>query len=228
MSENKMRWVYRAAAGLGIVIALAALVFKIFQPIQVLPRIRLAPGFSMIGQDGKRLTNEDLRGKFVLYNFMFTRCEPPCKQMVTIMQDVQRRLNEVELGGIPVQLITVNLDPKVDTPAAMSSYAEAVGADPKIWRFATSPDEKLLKYIVGGGFEVYYKPEADGSITFDPSLVLVDGWGIIRGEYKYATQTPQADRILRHLGVLAKEVRESQGVASVAYEAAHLFLCYSP
>lgn len=49
----------------------------------------------------------------------------------------------------------------------------------------------------------------------------MDGWGIIRGEYRYQTMTPDADRILRHIGVLAKEVDNSQGAASLAYEAVH-------
>jgi hypothetical protein len=40
--------------------------------------------------------------------------------------------------------------------------------------------------------------------------------------------TPESERILRHLGVLAEEVINSQGANSLAYEAAHYFLCYAP
>ena len=64
--------------------------------------------------------------------------------------------------------------------------------------------------------------------TFDPKFVLVDGWGIIRGEYRYQTITPDTDRILRHIKVLADEVHNSEGAATLAYEAAHYFLCYTP
>ena len=70
--------------------------------------------------------------------------------------------------------------------------------------------------------------QADGSFKFDPAFVLVDGWGIVRGEYRYQTMTPDSERILRHLGVLAEEVINSQGANSIAYEAAHYFLCYAP
>jgi len=45
---------------------------------------------------------------------------------------------------------------------------------------------------------------------------------------RYATEVSNADRILRHLGVLAEEVRNSKGTTKLAYEAAHLFLCYAP
>jgi len=40
-------------AGLFIIAA-----FAIFQPIKVLPRIQLAPGFILLDQDAQRLTNE--------------------------------------------------------------------------------------------------------------------------------------------------------------------------
>ncbi len=206
----------------------AAMAFKIFQPVQVVPRIRLAPGFSLIDQDGQRLTNEDLRGKFVIYTFSYTRCPAPCYQLDQTMLEIQQRLNEVELGDIPVAFVTISFDPAYDTPAVLRAYADGIGADTGRWRFATASDPALLKHIVGGGFEVYYQPKDDGSFAFDPRFVLVDGWGIIRGQYRYRTVTPDTDRILRHLGVLAAEVRNSKGAATLAYEAAHLFLCYTP
>jgi hypothetical protein len=46
----------------------------------------------------------------------------------------------------------------------------------------------------------------------------------IRGRRKYRSFVSDADWILR-IGVLADEVHKSTGVASIAYEAAHLFLC---
>jgi len=84
-----------------------------------------------------------------------------------------------------------------------------------------------LKHIVGGGFEAYYDPQEGGRYNFDPKFALVDGWGIIRGEYRYQTLTPDTVRILRHIQVLADEVHNSQGTASLAYEATHFFLCYT-
>jgi protein SCO1 len=216
--------------GLIGLVVLAALAFKIFQPVQVVPRIRLAPGFSLIDQDGERLTNEDLRGRFVLYNFIYTRCPEPCGDLNQTMLEIQARIDEVELGDIDIQFVSISFDPEHDTPELMREYAASLGANPAKWSFVTTaaPDDTLLKAIIGGGFEAYYNQNEDGSFSFDPKFVLVDGWGIIRGEYRYQTQVPDTDRILRHIGVLAEEVRNSQGSASLAYEAAHYFLCYTP
>ncbi len=206
----------------------AALAFKIFQPVQVVPRIRLSPGFSMINQDGETVTNEDMRGKFVLYTFNYTRCPKPCGDINQTMQEIQDRLDEIDLGGIDVQFITISIDPAFDTPEVLKAYAESLHADTDQWLFITEPDLTLLKYVIGGGFKTYYKEKNDGSFAFDRRFVLVDGWGIIRGEYRYLTLAPDADRILRHLGVLSDEVQKSTGTASLAYEAAHYFLCYTP
>jgi protein SCO1/2 len=214
--------------GLGAFLVLGAISFKVFQPVQVVPRIRLAPGFSLIDQDGQRLTNEDLRGRFVLYNFSYTRCPAPCFNLDQTMQEIQDRIGEAELGDISMKFVTFSFDPGYDTPVVLKEYADSIGADTDQWKFATTEDTTLLKHIIGGGFEVYYNPKADDSFEMSPKFVLVDGWGIIRGEYRYQTLTPDTDRILRHIRVLAKEVKNSEGAATLAYEAAHFFLCYTP
>ncbi|MFC1997479.1 SCO family protein [Chloroflexota bacterium] len=212
---------------LGLLV-LGAIAFKVFQPVQVVPRIRLAPGFSLTTENGVRLTNEDLRGQFVVYNFIYSRCPEPCNNLNTTMQEIQTRLGEIELGNIPVKFVTISFDPENDTPEVLATLAESLEVDPEEWIFATTENKVNLKTIIGGGFEAYYNKNEDGTFTFDPKFVLVDGWGIIRGEYRYQTTTPDSDRILRHIGVLADEVINSQGAATLAYEAAHYFLCYTP
>lgn len=213
----------------GFVILLigGAIAFKVFQPITVLPRIRLAPGYALFNQFGQRLTNEDLRGKLVLYNFTYTRCPEPCFEQDATIKEVQSRLAEANLGDIEVAYVTISFDPDYDTPEILKAYADSLNADLENWFFATTSNKALLKTIIGTGFEAYYEPKDDGTFTFDPLFILVDGWGIIRGEYRYQTEVSFADRILRNLNTLGEEIRNSVGSAKLAYEAAHLFLCYS-
>jgi protein SCO1/2 len=211
----------------GVLLVAGVFAFAIFQPIKVLPRMRLAPGFTLVDQNGQRLTSEDMRGTVVLYNFLYTGCGDECDRMNATMQEVQQRLSGMDLGGLPVEFVTISFDPANDTPEALQRYAESLGADTSQWRFATG-DEARLKQLIGGGFEAYYAPDGAGGFQFDPTFVLVDGWGIIRGKYRYQVQVPDADRILRHIGVLAEEVQKATGPNKLIYEAAHLFLCYAP
>ena len=209
-------------------IVISTFAFKVFQPIQVLPRMQLSPAFSLTDQNNERLTSEDLRGQFVIYNFTYTHCPAPCYNMNETIQEVQSRLGEIQLDGVDVTFVTISIDPGRDTPEVLNQYANSLNANTTHWKFASTPDKKNLKTIIGSGFETYYEDKGDGNFAIDPAFVLVDGWGIVRAEYRYSTEVSNADRILRHLGVLAEEVRNSTGTAKLAYEAAHLFLCYAP
>ncbi|MBI3163908.1 MAG: SCO family protein [Chloroflexi bacterium] len=224
MSKAFFNGIYALAA----LLVLALLAFKVFQPIQVLPRMRLAPAYNFTDQDNQPLTSETQRGRFTLYSFTYTHCPPPCYNSNETIREIQSRLDEVELNGIAVSFVTISIDPERDTPDVLKTYGESFGADFAQWKFATTTNRELLKTVVGAGFETYYEDKGGGNFALDPGLVLVDGWGVIRSEYRYVTEVSDADRILRHLGVLAEEAHNSTGSAKLAYEAAHLFLCYAP
>ena len=206
---------------------LAMLAFATFKPILVLPRMALAPGFLLTDQAGARLTNEDLRGALVLYNFTYTNCVAPCPVTGAVMAAVQAQLPTMATQGLPVRLVTLSFDPMRDSADHLRSYAERFGADPAIWRLATG-EAMPLKYIIGGGFGVYYQPnpaaDPKGDFTFEPTFVLVDGAGIVRA--KYRTATPDLAILRRDIELVVKEAVESTGAGRLVYEAAHLFVCY--
>jgi protein SCO1/2 len=206
-----------------IVIVLGVLAFAVFQPIQVLPRISLAPGFAFVDQDGERLTNEDLRGSLVFYTFTYTGCAAECPDTGEAMSSIKETVDEIDTGGIPVRFVTISFDPDRDTPTRLRSYAQELGADTEVWRFVTGEPARL-KNVIGGGFSTYYSQNEDGTFAFDPAFALVDGWGILRA--KYRTANPDPELIRRDVELLVDEVQNQEGASRLAYEAAHLFLCY--
>jgi protein SCO1 len=212
----------------------AILAFAIFQPLLVLPRMGLGPGFGLVDQQGARLTNEDLRGRIVLYNFTYTNCAAPCPQTTDRMAEVRTLLATMDTRNIPVELVTISFDPERDTAAQLQAFAAHYGAGPQQaaatgtaplapWHFVTG-EALPLKYVIGGGFGSYYQANEDGSFTFDPMFVMVDGAGIIRAKYRNAM--PDLTILQRDIELIAKEAAESTGATRLAYEAAHLFLCY--
>lgn len=220
---SKKVWI-RTAIPVVLIIA-AAVAFAVFEPIQVLPRIRIAPGYLLVNQDAQTITSEDARGSIVLYNFTYSGCGDECAAMESTMQEIQSRLDEVDTGDAEVKFITVSIDPENDTPETLRAHAAELGADTSFWQFA-SGDPGHLENVVKAGFEVYYQQNSNGDFTLAPVFILVDGWGVIRGEYRYQTSASDADKIVHHLDILGEEVRNSHGAASLAYEAAHFFLCY--
>ncbi len=219
-SGFKLIWLLYIISG---IVLLSVFAFIVFQPVQVLPRITLGPGYALTDQDGNRLTNEDVRGSIVLYNIMYTNCDVPCTEMSQTMQEVQARLDEVDTGGIPIRFVSISIDPEHDTPDVLKTYAESFNADPEQWYFVTGAVDRL-KWIVGGGFGLYFDKKDAETMVFDPGYFLIDSIGIMRAEYR--TATPGADRILRDIGLITKEIQNSSGATRYAYEAAHLFLCY--
>ena len=105
----------------------------------------------------------------------------------------------------------------------MRAYADSLNADLDQWHFVTGPLDRL-KWIVGGGFGVYFDHKEDGRLVYDPALMMVDGFGILLAEY--ITADFDADRILSDINLILEEVEKSEGANKVAYEAAHLFMCY--
>lgn len=208
-----------------VAIILAALAFAVFEPIQVLPRIRLAPGYLLTDQSAETLTSEDVRGDIVLYNFGYSNCGDACASMNATMAAVQSRLGEVDTGDTDVRFLTISFDPATDSPEVLDEYATQIGADRTSWALATAEPDHLAN-VVKAGFRAYYEDRGDGSFRFDPVFVLVDGWGVIRGEYRYQTSADDTEKILHHIDILGEEIRNAHGAASLAYEAAHFFLCY--
>lgn len=214
-----------ALLSLGVLLVLGVMAFAIFEPIQVLPRIRLAPGFSLVDHTGASLTSEDLRGEVVVYTFTYDNCVDPCAAPEPTIAELASRIGEVDMGDTPVRFVTISFDPERDDTQALASRARRFGADGTDWLYAT-PAADQVRNVVGAGFKTWFEERADGSFAFDPALILVDGWGIVRGEYRYQTLASDGDRILRHIGILGEELRNSHGANSIAYEAAHFFLCY--
>lgn len=202
---------------------IAIIAFTVFQPIQVLPRISLAPGFAFTDQTGARLTSEDLRGRLALYTFTYTRCEAPCPQPSRTLHELQPALAAIDTGGIPLDYVVISFDPDHDTPERLSAHAQTLGVDPDRWHFVTGAPNQL-KNVIGGGFGVYFNQETGDDFTFDPVFALVDGWGILRAVYR--TPSPDPNILARDVRLIVKETRNSQGINRYAYEAAHLFSCY--
>lgn len=210
-----------------VVLVIAAMAFAIVQPVKVLPRLRPAPGYALTDQRGERFTSEDARGTITLYTFMPLGCGEACDRAVATMAEVRdRAVDEVDLGDVELRLVTVVLGP--DAPAASlaaaSAAADGAVATPEAltteWRWLTGSASQI-ENVVGLGFRRSADP-AD----FSPSYAIVDGWGTIRGEYRYSTLLGDADKLLRHLDVLGGELRHPGGITSFAYDAAHAFQCY--
>jgi len=96
----------------------------------------------LINQDGKkvRFYSDVLKGKTVVVNAFFTSCTSVCPPMNRNMEKIQEALGD--RVGRDVFLVSMTVDPEVDTPARMKEYAQKFHAGPG-WIFLTGKKENL-------------------------------------------------------------------------------------
>ena len=234
--------------GLPTLCMAAVLAFNIFRPIQVIPRMKPGPGFGLTDLQGRLITNETMRGKIVLYNFSYTHCAATCAPLMDKMYQVWQRLNEVQHGDIPIEFVIISIDPARDSPATLATYAAPylpTTPNSAPWHFLREADLEKLKITVSQGFNFSYQKvpatnatNNDYQFNFVPMIVLIDGWGVVRAEYRqfetdrlrFSENTSDIDPniIIRDLNLVTAEARNSTGLTKSVYEAAHLFACYPP
>jgi protein SCO1 len=110
------------------------------------------PNTVLLTQDNQPVHFFDdlLKGKTVLINFMFTTCTGVCPPMTANLARVQAYLGE--RVGKDVNMISISVDPTVDTPAMLKKYANTYKAQPG-WYFLTGKQaeiETVLRKV--GGF----------------------------------------------------------------------------
>lgn len=220
---------YSFLYAVAIAVVGAIVAFNVIRPITVLPRITPSPGYAFLDQNGRTVTSEDQRGKLTLYSFSYSGCEDPCPQSLNQIDSLHSQLEDLP-ADIPLSFVTISLDPELDSTERLTEVSNRLdgmtpgGAIP--WSLLTG-DPQRTRLVVGGGFRVFYSvPEGDqgNQISFEPRYVLVDHLGIMRAEYR--TAEPDPALIRRDINLILNEANNSDGIARLGYEAAHLFLCY--
>jgi protein SCO1/2 len=226
-----VRTVVFLLVGIASLLVIVLLWFALARPVQVLPRIRPAPTFTLTDQDGRWFSDSDAQGQIILMHFTYTRCAEQCALMTERLRDVRDQMRSSGQLGNRVQFVTVSFDPDYDTPAILRRYAAAMEADTSSWHVLTG-DPSEIKNLVGGGFGVYYKQQAEANttrdvaralFTHDQRVALIDGQRLLRAEYD--AESFESWRVLRDIGLIQRESSSSGAMRSV-YEAAHLFVCY--
>jgi protein SCO1/2 len=171
-----------------------------------------APAFRLTDQYGQPFGSEQLTGKVVLVNFIYTSCTDICPLLSEQMRMVQERLRDAGQLGSRATLVSFTVDSARDSPEALRTYAARFRADPEAWRFLTGPERELMAVIVDG-FHVGVQPAppnalADGQaanggyeVLHSGRLVLIDRAGRIRAYYD--TRDLDVDRVVQDIRALA-------------------------
>lgn len=95
----------------------------------------------ILDQNGKQLNFYDdlIKGKTVAINFIFTTCTTVCPPLTATFRKVQQTAAE---RGLDVKLVSVSVDPVVDTPERLRAFAEKFKVD-QDWTFVTGDKREM-------------------------------------------------------------------------------------
>jgi protein SCO1 len=131
--------------------------------------------FTLEDGNGKTVTDQDFRGKYMLVYFGYTFCPDVCPTTLTAVSDALEKLGP-KASQIAPLFITV--DPKRDTPQVIKQYAAAFG--PAIIGLTGTPQEVA---DVAKEYRVYYAEHRTGpgpndySMDHSSVLYLMDAKG---------------------------------------------------
>lgn len=115
------------------------------------------PGFSLIDQDGNPVTSEALKGRAVVYNFIYTSCPTACPFMTASLAEVRDLLARKGLLK-EVLLVSISFDPERDTPEVLKQHARRFNADTEHWRWLTGSGlMEDIERVVHEGFGVKFE-----------------------------------------------------------------------
>lgn len=180
---------------------------------KALPVLGQIPEFQLTSQEAKPFTQQEMKGKVWVADFIFTSCGGACPLMTERMKkSIQSSLQEMtsEAGESPAKIVSFSVDPERDKPEVLAEYAKNHGADPGLWVFLTGPLEEITRTVVQGfkismGKVPSKTPNQDEiwEVVHGEQFLLIDQQGRIRGYY--SSEGTDLRRLMTDLKSLLKE-----------------------
>ena len=165
------------------------------QPVQSSGAALIGGPFSLVGADGKPVTDRNFRGRYMLIFFGFTHCPDICPAELQVIAQALEQLGDKAKKVVP---IFVTLDPERDTPEAMANYVKSFG--PNFVGLTGSPE--AIAAAAKAYRVAYAKVEnkdsaSDYSVDHSALVYLMDPEGKYVTHFSYGTS---ADEIAEKLG----------------------------
>ena len=168
-----------------------------------LPPIGRVLPFAFTNQDGKKITEQDVKGKVFVAEYFFTTCKSWCPIMHANMRIVYDRFkNEKNF-----LILSHTSDPATDSTATLKRYADSMNVDTDKWIFLTGTKDSLYRQARHS-----YKIDdpnnnpLDNEVDFLHSqfFSLVDKKGNVRNIYE-GNERKDVERMINEIEVLLKE-----------------------
>lgn len=135
------------------------------------------PNFSLIDQNGQKLTNIDMLGKVYVLEFFFSTCPSICPIMNRNLLDIEKEFYSNTDFGI----VSISINPKYDTPEVLKNHAQQLNIRSESWYFLTTESQEYI-HKLAQEFNMYVDENINAPGGFEHSglFALIDKQGNIR------------------------------------------------
>lgn len=133
------------------------------------------PPVTLETQSGARIDVTGLHGKWLLVDFIYTRCPTYCVALGSEFAQLQDRLAG-PLGKGAVELVSISFDPAHDTPRALAAYLQRAHSRGAGWVAARPVDSGGLDALERA-FGVTVIPDGLGGYMHNAAIHVVDPQG---------------------------------------------------
>jgi protein SCO1/2 len=155
------------------------------------------PDTPLVSQDDTPISLKNFSGSATALTFIYTRCPLPqyCPLMDRRFAEVQQVVAQDPALSGKVRLLSVSFDPRFDRAAVLRQHAKTLGADPRVWTFATAEEAVVDRFAARFGVNVIR--EANGTITHNLRTAVIDASGRVTALLDSNAWTP--DDLVREL-----------------------------
>jgi len=156
------------------------------------------PAVALESQSGARFTLADLRGKWLLVDFIYTRCPTFCAVLGGDFAQLERQLAGPIAQG-RVQLLSISFDPTRDPPAQLAAYLGRFRSRDQGWQAARPLTADGLQSVTAE-FGITVIPDRLGGYTHNAAIHLVDPEGRLVDIFDLGDVDRIRETVLRSLG----------------------------
>jgi protein SCO1 len=155
------------------------------------------PAVTLESESGARLDLAAFRGKWLLIDFVYTRCPTYCTTLGREFAQLQRSL-AVPLARHRVQLLSISFDPAHDTPQRLTEYLQRFRTRDSEWLAARPVDQDELERLKKR-FGITVIPDSFGGYTHNAAIHLVDPRGRLVEIFDVGNPSLAAQAVMRRL-----------------------------
>ena len=129
--------------------------------------------FSAVTEENQPFEKKELDGKIWVADFIFTNCADVCPPMTANMSKLQKMVADEDLEN--VEFVSFSVDPTVDTPEKLTTYANNFGLDTKNWAFLTGYTQEFIETYARETFKTLVKKPQEGNQVIHQTYFFLVG-----------------------------------------------------